>query len=305
MRDTDLDRRLRLMGVPVSYVAGWQTRGSSIFNPRGGGNHHTAGGRSGDAPSLNTVINGRPGLPGPLCNVLQSRSDVAILVAAGRANHGGQGGWKGVSGNSYFYGLEIEHVGTPAEPFGPHRFDTAARIQAAFALGRYDASWIWQHRQYATPKGRKIDFAASLINDGVFLSRIQHYIDHPPGLAPVIVLPAKLPKLTRTLKVGMKDGKTNPIIFHFENLLLWNAVKRGEPNRGPGKIDGKFTGEGGTAEALVYFRRWFYDMETLAGRTKAQRTFKTKEFPGVKQGDFSNVTAGLITLAALEWAAAI
>lgn len=304
MRDTDLDRRLRLMGVAVQYVDGWKTRGVASLDPKGGGNHHTAGGRSGAAPSLGTCINGRPGLPGPLANVMQDRLDIAHLIAAGRANHGGVGVWKGVSGNSHFYGLEIEHVGTPAEPFGPHRFDTAARIQAAFALGRYDASWIWQHRQYATPKGRKIDFAASLINDGVFLSRIQHYIDHPPGLAPVIVKPAALPKLTRTLKVGMKDSPTNPIIFHFENLLLWNAVKRGEPNRGPGKIDGKFTGENGTAEALVYFRRWFYDMETFAGRTKAQRTFKTKEFPGVKQGDFSQVAAGPITLAAAEWAAA-
>jgi N-acetyl-anhydromuramyl-L-alanine amidase AmpD len=56
-------------------------------------------------------------------------NDKAYVIAAGRANHAGEGGWKGLSGNSSVYGLEIEHTGTSTLPM--HRQQTAARIHAA------------------------------------------------------------------------------------------------------------------------------------------------------------------------------
>src|SRR5262245_58324550 len=75
----------------VRETKGWKLRGRPTqgpFNPRGSVNHHTASGPAPpDAPSLGIVVNGRPDLPGPLCNVLQSYSDKAIVVAAGVANH--------------------------------------------------------------------------------------------------------------------------------------------------------------------------------------------------------------------------
>lgn len=154
--DTGIADRLRAAGVPVVEVDGWKTRGSSSFSPGGSVNHHTAGGANGSCPSLNTVIYGRPDLAGPLCNILQSRepdgNDKAYVVAAGRANHAGSGGWNGLSGNSSVYGLEIEHTGTSPLPYG--RQQIAARIHAAMFGG--DSKMVCQHFEWTS---RKIDAA--------------------------------------------------------------------------------------------------------------------------------------------------
>jgi peptidoglycan hydrolase-like protein with peptidoglycan-binding domain len=163
---TDLLEALRDWGLTVVEVNGWQTRGSSSFNPGGAVNHHTAGSRNGVIPSLRLLTEGRSDLPGPLCNVGQSRSsdfdasqkyDVVYLIAAGRANHAGRGGWQGLVGNSSVFGLEIEHSGSAAEPFSERRQHTAFRIHSAFAeVGGYDISKVCQHKEWAP--GRKIDF---------------------------------------------------------------------------------------------------------------------------------------------------
>lgn len=164
--DTGIANRLRAAGVRVVEVSGWQSRGSTSFSPRGSVNHHTAGGSKGTCPSLNTVTYGRSDLAGPLCNVLQSReangNDIAYVVAAGRANHAGSGGWKGLSGNSSVYGLEIEHTGTAPLPVGRQKI--AARIHAALLNGK-SASMVCQHYEWA-PK-RKID-AATQVNAATF-----------------------------------------------------------------------------------------------------------------------------------------
>lgn len=161
--DTTLADRIRAMGVRVVEVAGWRTRGSASFTPVGAIHHHTAGARVGATPSLNTCINGRPGLPGPLCQVMQSREpdfrDIAYVIAAGKANHGGNGRWRGISGNSQFHGLEVEHTGTG--PVDKRRVEVSCRILAAMLLhpaGSLDAGWVCQHYEYAQPPGRKIDF---------------------------------------------------------------------------------------------------------------------------------------------------
>lgn len=149
--DTGIANRLRAAGLNVVEVAGWQNRGSSSFNPRGFVWHHTAGPRNGNSPSLNICIYGRSGLPGPLCNVFQARDNTIYVVAAGRANHAGTGGWNGLSGNSSVYGLEIENVGTPVEPWRLDQLDVAARVAAAL-LGNPGMSC--HHKEWTS---RKID----------------------------------------------------------------------------------------------------------------------------------------------------
>lgn|GEM_PF-2912514 len=179
-RDTGLANRLRDAGIPVVEVAGWQERGSSEFGPEVSVNHHTAGPSSGNVPSLNTVTYGRSDLPGPLCEVLQSResgdgNDAAYVVAAGKANHAGEGGWKGVTGNSNAWGLEIEHTGV--DPLHGHRQDTAAAIHAVMFSG--DPSMVCQHREWAP--SRKIDAA-----EGVDASDFREMVEDArrPGSAP-------------------------------------------------------------------------------------------------------------------------
>jgi hypothetical protein len=172
--DTGIADRLRAQGVRVTEVDGWQTRGSSSFTPRGSVNHHTAGGANGTCPSLNTCIYGRSDLPGPLCNVLQSREDgapdIAYVIAAGRANHAGEGGYGGLSGNSSVYGLEIEHTGTSSISEG--RRQTAAAIHAAMirgAVGGPDPNAVCQHSEWTS---RKIDLATEVDPDG-FRGRVR------------------------------------------------------------------------------------------------------------------------------------
>ena len=168
-RDNDIANRLREAGVRVIEVAGWTSAGSSDFNPRGSVNHHTAGGSSGETPSLSTCIYGRSDLPGPLCNVYQSREsdgkDYAYVISSGRANHAGEGGWKGLSGNSSVFGLEIEHDGVSAMPQG--RIDFAAKIHAAMFTG--DVDMVCQHREWTS---RKID-AATNVDGNDFRRRVE------------------------------------------------------------------------------------------------------------------------------------
>src|SRR5215471_9107410 len=171
--DTGIASRLRSAGLAVVECSGWQSRGSSSFTPQGSVNHHTAGPASGATPSLNTCINGRPDLSGPLCNVMQSREpnedDKFYVVAAGRANHAGSGGWRGLSGNSTVYGLEIEHTGT--SPLSEKRQRLAARCHAAL-IGKISSDMVCQHFEWAPT--RKIDAATGVVGN-TFRSYVKQY----------------------------------------------------------------------------------------------------------------------------------
>lgn len=172
--DTGIADRLRAAGLKVVEIAGWKTRGSSTFNPRGSVDHHTAGPRSGNAPSLNICINGRRDLPGPLCHVLIGRDNTCYVIAAGRANHAGTGGWRGLSGNSTVYGIERENVGTTAEPWRPDQTDTAARAHAALIRGRANAEMLCLHKEWTT---RKPD--AHTITGSALRALVARYLANP------------------------------------------------------------------------------------------------------------------------------
>lgn len=178
--DLGIADRLRAAALRVVEVAGWQTRGSATFNPRGSVDHHTAGSAVGDMPSLGVLINGRAGLSGPLCNVAVSRSNVCYVVAAGRANHAGLGGWAGLAGNSTVYGVERENTGYPVGPIreGPWAADqteTAARVHAALIRGRAAASMVCEHKEWAP--ARKID--AHTISGATLRSRVAYHLANP------------------------------------------------------------------------------------------------------------------------------
>lgn len=148
---------LRRRGLAVEVVPGWETRSAGTFNPKGAVCHWTAGpAGSQTRPSLNVVTNGRPGLDGPLCNVYGARDGVAVVVAAGRANHAGTGGWKGLVGNSAVFGTEMEAAGP--DDFTDAQRWSYPRINAAYCdLGSFGADMVCGHSEWATPAGRKTD----------------------------------------------------------------------------------------------------------------------------------------------------
>lgn len=139
----------------VDTVPGWDTRGNPSFAPACVVCHWTAGPRdTTKRASLAVVTNGRPGLPGPLCNVYLDRAGIPVIVAAGRANHAGAGGWRGLVGNSAAYGIEAESGGDG--DWTPAQREAYPRLVAAMlaGLGR-GAEWACGHSEWAPT--RKID----------------------------------------------------------------------------------------------------------------------------------------------------
>jgi hypothetical protein len=154
---TRLPKDLAAFGLRVETVPGWDTRGSSSFAPAGVVCHWTAGpAKTTKRPSLNVVLNGRPGLSGPLCNVYLARDGACVVVAAGRANHAGTGSWKHLIGNSAVYGIEAEAAG-PKDWTEAQR-EAYPRLVAAMLNGlKRDASYACGHSEWAGPRKQDID----------------------------------------------------------------------------------------------------------------------------------------------------
>lgn len=156
---------LRKWGLPTAEVDGWKTRGADTMKPQGIVCHHDAFRSTLPADrALGMLVHGRPDLPGPLCQIwIDDDNDhtavtgdpVVYVVAAGRANHAGPGGARGLSGNSTVIGIEARNRGD-GEPWSDAMALTYMRTCAALLdhLGR-DSSWVFAHREWA-PR-RKID----------------------------------------------------------------------------------------------------------------------------------------------------
>jgi hypothetical protein len=152
---------LRDAGCNVTELAGWETNGRpGNFGPvEGVLCHHTAGPRTGNAPSLSTVVDGRPDLPGPLSHLHLARDGTFTVIAAGRCSHAGMGQWQGITtGNSGFIGIEAENAGDGTDPWPDVQMEAYARGVAAILdyIGA-DVVMCAGHKEYALPPGRKID----------------------------------------------------------------------------------------------------------------------------------------------------
>lgn len=152
---------LRGAQLPVIAEPGWETRGhGDMGDPKGVLCHHTAGPLHGDAPSLGTVINGRPDLAGPLSQLFLARSGTWHLVAAGKAWHAGAGApgtpWEHYDGNGHLIGIEAENTGLANDPWPAAQVDSYAKGVAAILqhLGA-PVQMCLGHKEYAV--GRKVD----------------------------------------------------------------------------------------------------------------------------------------------------
>jgi hypothetical protein len=194
MRVHELPSRLRARGVTIREVGGWEGRGYEFpQRPDGALRHWDAIASKLPTAGLSVITNGRPDLKGPLAQVYKSRYtdgnglDVAYVVASGKANHAGAGIWNGISGNYNLLGLEIAWSG-PGEAFPAKRKLTSELIMRALldccaGTNTNDAA---EHREYATPPGRKIDTNL----DGNELRRRMRELGNP-GSAPA---PAPAPQ---------------------------------------------------------------------------------------------------------------
>lgn len=145
---------IRNAGLTLVEEPGWQTRGKDYLTPRVIVCHHTASAAGSDAPSVRTVRDGRSDVPGPLSNVVLSRSGVCILIASGVSNNAGVGSWHGVSGNSNTLGIEAENNGV-GELWPQKQYDAYVRLVAAMCRGAsIPVGMVCGHKEW-TP--RKID----------------------------------------------------------------------------------------------------------------------------------------------------
>jgi len=204
---------LKDAGLKVAEVPGWQSRGGEVGLTVGVICHHTAGPTNGNMPSLNTLINGRPGLPGPLAQLGLGRDGTYFVIAAGKCNHAGKGLWQGVAtGNTSFIGIEAENTGKPGDqPWPEVQMDAYRRGVAAILtrIGR-GAQFCAGHKEYALPEGRKPDPSFDMPAFRLSVAAIMSGVAPPP-----ILIPAAEPALTAGAPAGrptLRRGATGELV---------------------------------------------------------------------------------------------
>lgn len=143
----------------------WYSRKYGIMN------HHTAGSRKGDTPSLALCKRGRTGIPGPLCNGYGGRDLVYRVITLGLANHPGLGGPLTLAGvripkdsaRPSLWGTEWEHDGVTQWPAPMREFMGRANAALLEWMGRPIEASI-EHSTWAPT--RKIDRFGYTANSG-------------------------------------------------------------------------------------------------------------------------------------------
>jgi hypothetical protein len=247
---TRLPADLAAFGLRVETVPGWQTRGSSAFAPGCVVGHWTAGPRgTTKRPSLNVVLNGRPDLPGPLCNVYLTRDGVCVVVAAGRANHAGAGGFRGLVGNSAAYGVEAEAADN--DDWTDAQRAAYPRLVAAMLHGlSRDASWFCGHSEWAGP--RKTDING--YTPGVLRSQAAAILANPQQEDDMPLSDSDIERIRRAVSVapiGDNGSGKDLELFHVLGPA-YRELTQQLPNRIDGKTKDTMAGYAVNADAYGY-----------------------------------------------------
>ncbi len=218
-------RELETRGFEVWFEDGWQDRTvGGTFEPQGMVWHHTAD-RAYDSdyailPAIRDGINQGGGyfLPGPLAQWGLGRSGKLYVVAAGKANHAGPGGWNGLSGNRSVWGCEAANDGI-GEPWSQSQLDAYVALGVALARHTgYDAGMNCRHAEWST--AGKIDTATSPLNSGAWIRNAVL-----AGLAD-IPAPIPVPQEVHDLFIFDAPPSRGGGIFYTDGAT-W---KRGVPN---------------------------------------------------------------------------
>lgn len=212
-----LPRVLEAAGLKVATEDGWETRGRGEVGPTLGVMcHHTVGARTGNMPSLRTLVRGRSDLPGPLAQLGLGRDGTYYVIAAGRANHAGEGRWKAITtGNSSFIGIEAENTGGPDDqPWPAVQMDAYLRGVAAILghVGR-PIEYCIGHKEWA-PRRKPNDPGFDM---DVFRERVAAIlsgaIPTPPAIPPVE--PVGQGRARSTLR----RGATGDLVIELQSVL--------------------------------------------------------------------------------------
>jgi len=220
----------RAAGLDIEECDGWQSRGRTYceMKPKGVVCHHTAGPTAGDMPSLDLLIKGRKGLPGPLAHYGLGRSGKVFVVAAGTANHAGKGGWNGLGSNCDVVGIEAENTGK--EPWPQTQLDAYVALVAAICdhLGA-DTTMVCAHREWA-PR-RKPD------PHSIDMDEFRGWVSAARTGSPVAPTPVVLQEPSIVFEVGHVVVSQNTNDFHPDVRLAQGLLTAYSPV-GPGSLDG-------------------------------------------------------------------
>ena len=244
----DLVKHLREWGLKVTPEPNWRNRSANGgFAPRAVFVHHDASSTSsGNWGARNIIVNGRPGIPGPLAQFVLARDGQVLVVSQNRANHAGTGGPKvGIpanSGNYYAWGIEAANNGV-GEKWTKKQLNAYYRLCAALLayMGTKDVEKVIGHKEWTS---RKIDPAG--INMNQFRAEVKKALADGPSVKTLSLSklkPGKRNKHVLELKKALKkrgffDGTMNN---HFGKGLEVAVIKaqcaRGvkNPNGVPGK----------------------------------------------------------------------
>jgi peptidoglycan hydrolase-like protein with peptidoglycan-binding domain len=212
---------LKDAGLKVAIVDGWEHRGSGdVGEIRGVLCHHTAGPQHGNMPSLNTIVHGRPELPGPLAQLGLGRDGTFYVIAAGRCNHAGAGNWRGTTkGNAHFIGVEAENTGRADDfPWPAVQLNAYQRgIAAIFHHLKLDADCCAGHREYALPAGRKPDPTLDMV---AFRSVLSSFLVN--GLPAPVLIPAAEPASGggRPGRPTLRRNATGDLVLQLQRMLV-------------------------------------------------------------------------------------
>lgn len=209
-------------GLKVAEDPGWQGRGrSEMGQVLGVMIHHTATAATavGNMPTLRTLRDGRADLPGPLSQLGLGRDGTWYVIAAGRANHAGQGMWRGFqAGNTHFIGVECEHSGKEADMPWPEIQMRSLRQGVAALLKHIGRStdWCMGHKEFALPAGRKPD---PLFEMDTFRLEVAALMSS--GVQPLPLIPAVEPAPVGGMNARptLRRGSAGPLVRQLQHAL--------------------------------------------------------------------------------------
>ena len=207
---------LKKAGLKVALIPGWQSRGhADVGSILGVICHHTGTPESGNMPSLDTLINGRSDLPGPLAQLGLGRDGTYYVVAAGKCNHAGKGSWKGNTfGNTNFIGIEAENGGRTNDLWPEVQMDAYRHGVAAILthIGQ-GADFCAGHKEYALPAGRKPD---PLFNMDDFRSSVAEIMN---GSVPAPKLIPAVEPLSQTGRATLRRGAIGELVRQMQTKI--------------------------------------------------------------------------------------
>lgn len=206
MRVTNAANVLRAAGLKVIEVKGWKGRdnGSEFSTIRGLTVHHTAGSlHSSVDGELKVLIDGRPGLSGPISQFFVSRDGTWYCVADGCANHNkiGTAGPNRGFGNRHLIGVECQHSGGN-EPWEKVQYDSVVKGVAALSKAYgFTTSTIAGHKEHQP--GEKVDPSFSMPEFRTHVYRVLNAPPAPPRKLDYMNFAVEMP----VLKEGDRDDK--------------------------------------------------------------------------------------------------